>query len=337
MKTRILGILVACALLLAGCGAQVEQPAVPAPTPVASPEPAQPGDAVQIAMIRSYMGDDCRGSDRGLFDGGWYSDIHVQKLDLECDGETVTGTVEGIVGRGRGDDGYATFFRAAVHGVVGMNDGEPYVESLTYERQSVWTSFYLDRVEQALTNDRKQVVARRWYDLPGLSGGAQVAMRKIEAFFEQDCEEFMADDDLWERIEGRPVPSGQEQFYVLQPFHDTMSTELSYLDEEILSIRQTSYWNAGGMNYTSCYGHTFDLRTGDQLPLDHFVTEDITDFNQWVTDQVCEIGWRREEVEEYYSELTFSDYQYAYDGESVLLFLEEPRTTGSAPILCYQL
>lgn len=326
MRTNAGAILLcACLLLPAGCAAPAR------PSPGVSAEAARPSGAVQLALVRDYMGGDCRGTDGGLFDG--MTTVRIQKLDLTCDGGIVTGTVEGI----QGDSPYYNYFRAAVRGVVGMAEDGPYVERLTYERQGGVTALFLNRVEQAVTNGQRQVLGRRWYDLPGLSGGTQPATEKINAFFKQQCEAFMADDDFWEASVGRMDAAGQGQPYILQPLHDTMCTQLTYLDTDILSVQQVSSWNAGGMNFTSYYGYTFDIRSGDPLALDSFVTADISDFNGWVTDQVCGIGWKREEVEGYYSGLAFSDYRYAYDGESILLFLENPCTTGSAPVLRYPL
>lgn len=318
-------LLCACLLLPAGCAAPER------PSSGAVPEAARPSGAVQIALIRDYMGADCNGTDGGLFGGK--ATVRIQTLDLTCDGGTVTGTVEGI----QGDSSYSSYFSAAVRGVVGMAEGEPYVERLTYERQDGWIALYLNRVEQAAVNEQRQVLARRWYDLPGLSHAAQPVSKKIDAFFEQKCEAFMADDYFWEACAERMDTAGQDRPYILQPLHDTMSTQLTYLDMDILSVRQVSSWNAGGMNSISYYGYTFDLRSGDPLGLDYFVTADSADFNRWVTDQVCGIGWKREEVEGYYSGLALSDYRYAYDGESVLLFLDNPRVTGSAPVLRYPL
>lgn len=327
-------------LLLSGCTAAplIEETSALMPAPSVVSEGELPDGDIQIALIMAYMGPNCAGTDGGLSLYGKV--VRLQKLELAYDGAAVVGVVEYI------NDGYVntgTYYHcytAKVRGVVGVSDDGPYVESLTYEPQSGGVGLYISAVEEAATNDRKQVQARRAYDLPMLDTADRAVNEQINAFFQQDCERFMADDGFWESVEGRYRYDVTEMPYILHPLHDTMTAKPVYMDAELLSVEQTSCWNAGGMNYTSYYGNTFDLHTGERLALDYFVKEEIEVFNAWVTRQVLEEDsglFTEEKINGMFRECTFADYQYAYNGGEVMIYLDEPRITGSAPVLRYQI
>lgn len=341
MRVKLLPLVLGCALLLAGCTAEPEAAVTPAPSPApsVSAEESRPAPAVQIALIRDYIGPDCRGTDGGLLDYRGLIDfgdaVRVQKLDLTCDGETVTGTVEGVIG----DRGYARYFRAAVRGVVGVADGIPYVERLTYGDCLSGPGVRIRRVEEAVTDENRRIAARRWYDQPVIYDPDSKGTEVVNGFFETECQTFMDDEDgfFWGSAEELLKLAGTDRF-IDQNLSETVTTEVTYLDESLLSVRKTRNWFMAGTSPVHYYGDTFDLNTGERLDLDYFVKTDIADFNDWVTGQVSEMGgWTWEEAVGFYRDLTFADYQYAYDGESVIVFLEDPFVAGSAPVLRYKL
>ena len=337
MRKKLLPLILCCALLLAGCAAEPSPAPTPTPTPSVSVEEPRPVPAVQIALIRDYMGPDCRGTDGGLLDG-YGGTIRVQKLDLICDGETVTGTVEGVRAGFSDFESGCTYFRTGVRGVVGAAGGVPYVERLTYGDCQRGPGIHIQRVEEAITDENRRIVARRWYDQPVIYDPDSEGTEAVNEYFETECQTFMDDAEgfFWGSAEGLLELAGTDRF-VDQNLRETVTTEVTYLDELLLSVNKTCNWFMAGTSPIHYAGDTFDLRSGQRLDLDYFVKVDIADFNDWVTDQVCAIAWEREEVEDCYSGLTFADYQYAYDGDSVIIFLEEPFVAGGAPVLRYKL
>ena len=207
----------------------------------------------------------------------------------------------------------------------------------------------IERIYRNYSYESGGVYPQFSFDKPIVSGEGE-GIKKLNIMFDNDaCGFFYGHEDAPRFKFGK-----YDFFYVVmyngEPVMEETSSEngedligrlrvcilkatVTYLDESILSMREDYYWQAGmGHLYISPYGMTFDLNTGELLPLSYFVGDDLASFKQHVIDMlyesidesnpfrtIREIKRFSEKQENY----EFSDYGYYYDGAHIFLILPE--------------
>lgn len=186
------------------------------------------------------------------------------------------------------------------------------------------------RNDKSILNDLGQVMAIVYYDKPVVIGDVKIA-QKINVFFDNEEECWFGgngrltgfSDDYY----GRFIESfntmkenyGEEDL-IKYPLRYTVDTEIKLLDENTLSILQitTNWIQQRHWNY---YGSTFDLETGELVPITDLVELDAEGIKKIIVDATYDSSGYYDELgeENYiisYYDMTFDmRYEYFYDGE----------------------
>ena len=208
----------------------------------------------------------------------------------------------------------------------------------------------IERVNRDYVSENGVIIATFYFEKPILLGEDEVAER-VNNIFDKEATGFFFGDETsahysWggfdrfdyyvtrhriyfgDAIMEESAKSFEAEQLEVQ-FRSSVKTSITYLGETTLSTMQDLYWMTIGVINTRHYGLTFDLRTGELLPINHFVGNDLEHFKQRVEEtlyqNVDEYGenW----VESFLTEqadFSFSDYEYYYDGTHVFLIAYNP-------------
>jgi hypothetical protein len=204
----------------------------------------------------------------------------------------------------------------------------------------------LERMNHNITVRGAEVV--RYFDKPVISGDSE-AVSKINEHFDNEYEawlngnaskfsnyhdnrmsRFLDNVDIsLERRKTEPS-NGMFKYYV--------DASVTFLSEEVLSIRQTVYIASGSSPAVQPFGVTFDLATGELLPFTYFVDITADDFRSGLLDYVLAnitIGyWDGDRVTKYLEpngkhnfdymrdeKLWDMSYDYYYEEDAIWLIL----------------
>ena len=210
----------------------------------------------------------------------------------------------------------------------------------------------IERIYKNYVNDDGIVFTRFYSDKPKISGSGEVA-NLINSIFDNEASGFFygRDDsiifktgqyDIFDHYITRRLvycggtmseePATDEAVSIFDKNNEetgvqcTLRATVTYLDNSIVCVKYDYYWQVPvGHMYHSQYGMTFDLVTGKLLPISYFVGGNLENFKQLVEDTVydsVEEAWIESALagQEGYE---FSDYEYYYDGEHIILLLDE--------------
>lgn len=215
------------------------------------------------------------------------------------------------------------------------------------ENVTVYESEYpvplaIERVDRSILSDEGTLAGITYYDKPVLFGETGV-VDTINTYFENDCHEFFFGQNkmnfyglrVYEFFQGTVYRDlGLYGSFARQnPFYNTVETELKYSSDEFLSFVYKTYWTVGGVSTHYCFGDTFDMRTGELITLDHFISLDIAQFRdmikariimrykKWDGDDERYIASKCEYLNEALAKMEYGDFEYYYDGNEICLLL----------------
>ncbi|MDR2088489.1 MAG: hypothetical protein LBP73_03935 [Clostridiales Family XIII bacterium] len=232
-----------------------------------------------------------------------------------------------------------------------------------------------ERISENVTDAKGNVLARMYMDKPVLSlepfdskDGASAIMNamsgtsdgdavisRINAYFEEDVKGFFygsekskhfADAEGWhdyffESVAGMREGYGDEAL-ADSPLFNTVDSAVAYMSDEMLSIKQSTDWMAGGVRNLRYYGSTFDLRTGELLALDRFVNDGKEEFEAKIFSELRERFFiDKDEIHDYeyflaqLREKDIGEHEFYYDGQNIHLIFNEDIATGMGFILRY--
>ena len=134
----------------------------------------------------------------------------------------------------------------------------------------------VEREDRSIQNADGNVIARMYYDRPVVSGNSEAA-EKINAFFEQEEEDWFAGKrgrllyedgylDYFMVAFGTMREQYGDEELAEWPCIYTVDARIEYLDNDTLSIFQIANYRLEGTGW-DYFGCTFDLNTGDLLPV----------------------------------------------------------------------
>ena len=195
----------------------------------------------------------------------------------------------------------------------------------------------IERIENPIKNEDGEVIAIVYYEKPVVSGDSEAA-KKINAFFETEQQSWFGShksrltqgmdsyyDYFYNGVKITEEMSGTE-ILIEDSLHYVMETRIKYLDENMLSILQISDVLIGTRGW-SYYGSTFDLSTGELIPITELIEikpEEI----RMILEERTKGSWFEIEYDELadnnyiitnYDEKVDMRYEYFYDGESYFL------------------
>ena len=208
----------------------------------------------------------------------------------------------------------------------------------------------IERVSHDVRNDQGTVLGICYFDK--LTVEQVPAADVINAYFDGECNAFFRGSGqsrhfttdqygyFQDCVENMADWFGEETL-ALYPLENTVSAEVAYEDEGIISVKECWYWMAGGVADTSYFGETIDVTTGTFLTVDCFVSCDIQAFNEQVitllTDFYAAEGGPAPAngVRELVENRTFEDYEYYFDGVDVWLLFGQNQYYNDGHMIPY--
>ena len=196
----------------------------------------------------------------------------------------------------------------------------------------------IERMDQSIYDEGGRLIAIVYYDKPVIQGDSE-AVKKINAYFDNEAEAFYDRgtgiswlsqinfyEDFKNGMELMKERWGNEMLSQ-HPTHYTMDTSVCYMDEDMISIVQVWNYNLEHNDWY-CYGSTFDLQTGELIP----ITKLVNIKPEGMKEIFLSVAY--EEAEEYevlkgdnyviddYGHCVDMKYQYFYDGKFYYLINE---------------
>ena len=196
----------------------------------------------------------------------------------------------------------------------------------------------IERMDQSIYDEEGRLIAIVYYDKPVRQGDSEAA-KKINTYFEKEAEAFYDRgtgiswlsqinfyEDFKNGMELMKERWGNEMLSQ-HPTHYTMDTSVCYMDEDMISIVQVWNYNLEHNDWY-CYGSTFDLQTGELIP----ITKLVNIKPEGMKEIFLSVAY--EEAEEYevlkgdnyvidnYGHCVDMKYQYFYDGKFYYLINE---------------
>lgn len=189
----------------------------------------------------------------------------------------------------------------------------------------------IERVDNSIVNDKGQTIAIIYYDKPVVMGNTKAAY-EINDFFNREEEDWLGKgggrltwfyDNHFEYfcdgVQGMREQYGDDSV-AQSPATYTIDTGIKYLDEDIVSIFQITKFRLEPTSFYY-YGSTFNLKTGELIPIADLVEIDADGIRKIIVDATHDSSGYYDELgdENYnasYYDVTFDmRYEYFYDGE----------------------
>lgn len=201
----------------------------------------------------------------------------------------------------------------------------------------------IERVDYSIESDSGKTLAYIYYDKPVIQG---IELDdKINSYYEEEMEGWFNGSNRlthyqqgWlENFQNRLSENSESlgnDIISEQPFLYTIDSDVMMIDDSCLSIRQIATVQMAGKPVRYYFGSTFDLQTGELIPIDRFVdmkadefrntsvdflSENILKYNHNITSQdLRDIYGANSEGDyliEYDDEIIELSYEYYYDGE----------------------
>ena len=205
----------------------------------------------------------------------------------------------------------------------------------------------IEKVDQSVYDEQGRLIAQIYYDKPVIQGDSE-AVKKINAYFDNEANAFydqgtsvtwFSADAFQQFKDGLELMKERwgNEMMAEYPTRYAMDTSVCYMDENIISIVQVRNYMLEH-NSWHCYGSTFDLRTGELIPITKLINIKPEEMKAifLIAGNIIDIGVYEVLKDDNYV-IDFGGhridmkYEYFYDGESYYLindFALEFRTSS---------
>ena len=196
----------------------------------------------------------------------------------------------------------------------------------------------IEKVDQSVYDEQGQLIAQIYYDKPVIQGDSE-AVKKINAYFDNEANAFynqgtsvtwFSADAFQQFKDGLELMKERwgNEMMAEYPTRYAMDTSVCYMDENIISIVQVRNYMLEH-NSWYCYGSTFDLRTGELIPITKLINIKPEEMKAifLIAGNIIDIGVYEVLKDDNYV-IDFGGhridmkYEYFYDGESYYLINE---------------
>ena len=205
----------------------------------------------------------------------------------------------------------------------------------------------IEKVDQSVYDEQGRLIAQIYYDKPIIQGDSE-AVKKISAYFDNEANAFydqgtsvtwFSKDAFHQFKDGLELMKERwgNEILAEYPPRYAMDTSVCYMDENIISIVQVRNYMLEH-NSWYCYGSTFDLRTGELIPITKLINIKPEEMKAifLIAGNIIDIGVYEvlkddNYVIDFYEHHIDMKYEYFYDGESYYLindFALEFRTSS---------
>lgn len=205
----------------------------------------------------------------------------------------------------------------------------------------------IEKVDQSVYDEQGRLIAQIYYAKPVIQGDSE-AVKKINAYFDNEANAFydqgtsvtwFSKDAFHQFKDGLELMKERwgNEILAEYPPRYAMDTSVCYMDENIISIVQVRNYMLEH-NSWYCYGSTFDLRTGELIPITKLINIKPEEMKAifLISGNIIDIGVYEvlkddNYVIDFYEHHIDMKYEYFYDGESYYLindFALEFRTSS---------
>ena len=196
----------------------------------------------------------------------------------------------------------------------------------------------IEKVDQSVYDEQGRLIAQIYYDKPVIQGDSE-AVKKINAYFDNEANAFynqgtsvtwFSADAFQQFKDGLELMKERwgNEMMAEYPTRYAMDTSVCYMDENIISIVQVRNYMLEH-NSWYCYGSTFDLRTGELIPITKLINIKPEEMKAifLIAGNIIDIGVYEVLKDDNYV-IDFGGhridmkYEYFYDGESYYLINE---------------
>lgn len=196
----------------------------------------------------------------------------------------------------------------------------------------------IEKVDQSVYDEQGRLIAQIYYDKPVIQGDSE-AVKKINAYFDNEANAFydqgtsvtwFSKDAFHQFKDGLELMKERwgNEILAEYPPRYAMDTSVCYMDENIISIVQVRNYMLEH-NSWYCYGSTFDLRTGELIPITKLINIKPEEMKAifLIAGNIIDIGVYEVLKDDNYV-IDFGGhridmkYEYFYDGESYYLINE---------------
>ena len=196
----------------------------------------------------------------------------------------------------------------------------------------------IEKVDQSVYDEQGRLIAQIYYAKPVIQGDSE-AVKKINAYFDNEANAFydqgtsvtwFSKDAFHQFKDGLELMKERwgNEMMAEYPTRYAMDTSVCYMDENIISIVQVRNYMLEH-NSWHCYGSTFDLRTGELIPITKLISIKPEEMKAifLITGNIIDIGVYEVLKDDNYV-IDFGGhridmkYEYFYDGESYYLINE---------------
>ena len=196
----------------------------------------------------------------------------------------------------------------------------------------------IEKVDQSVYDEQGRLIAQIYYDKPVIQGDSE-AVKKINAYFDNEANAFynqgtsvtwFSADAFQQFKDGLELMKERwgNEMMAEYPTRYAMDTSVCYMDENIISIVQVRNYMLEH-NSWYCYGSTFDLRTGELIPITKLISIKPEEMKAifLIAGNIIDIGVYEVLKDDNYV-IDFGGhridmkYEYFYDGESYYLINE---------------
>ena len=196
----------------------------------------------------------------------------------------------------------------------------------------------IEKVDQSVYDEQGRLIAQIYYAKPVIQGDSE-AVKKINAYFDNEANAFydqgtsvtwFSKDAFHQFKDGLELMKERwgNEILAEYPPRYAMDTSVCYMDENIISIVQVRNYMLEH-NSWYCYGSTFDLRTGELIPITKLINIKPEEMKAifLIAGNIIDIGVYEvlkddNYVIDFYEHHIDMKYEYFYDGESYYLINE---------------
>lgn len=228
----------------------------------------------------------------------------------------------------------------------------------------------IKRIDNSFYTKNKELLASFYYDKLVFKSKNKELEKKINDFFDQDIKEwnqganrfnyFYENNSYQGKTEKEKLEEGiqfilknyGQDSLLEQPLNTSVDTTIPYVNENYLSVLQVYRSNIGGPTTLLYFGTTFNLITGEVVPLTNFIEIDAVDFKKIVLSYFEKLKAQNQleidlseiyAIYEYKQNKSFEstigriplqlDYEYYYDGANINIILNFGFSGSNASIL----
>ena len=196
----------------------------------------------------------------------------------------------------------------------------------------------IEKVDQSVYDEQGRLIAQIYYDKPVIQGDSE-AIKKINAYFDNEANAFydqgtsvtwFSKDAFHQFKDGLELMKERWGNEILAEYPPRYAMDISvcYMDENIISIVQVRNYMLEH-NSWHCYGSTFDLRTGELIPITKLINIKPEEMKAifLIAGNIIDIGVYEVLKDDNYviddcGHRIDMKYEYFYDGESYYLINE---------------